>query len=85
MTDDIIQRDTGTLRIASFSPFVSTEVVDTGGFSTATEDEGIHDLIELESRDSSSDILTDHIEDSGSESRSFCDPLDLLGSLDSDF
>lgn len=67
MTDDIIERYTGTARISSLSILIATEIVDTGRYSPIFLNKCIHDRIEFERRHSYADILTDHIEGFGSE------------------
>ena len=67
MTDDIIERYTGTTRISSFSVFIATQIVDTGRYTPIFLDECVHDRIEFEGRHSYTDILRDHIEGHSSE------------------
>ena len=84
MTDDIIERYTGTTRISSFSVFIATQIVRTGRYTPIFLDECVHDRIELEGRHSCTDILRDHIEGTGRELRSFTDSCYLFWSFDED-
>ena len=85
MTDDIIDRYACTARIASLSPFIISLIVYTCGGSSSREYKSIHDIIEIERRDSYFYILSYHIERHGSEFARFSDSFDLLGSFDENF
>lgn len=83
MTYNIIERDTCTLLIGScsLSPLVATKIINTCWYSPILEDERIHDIIELECRNPSFHILSDHIECPCCEIPCLSDSFDLLGSF----
>lgn len=87
VTDDVIERYAGIAWIGIFAlaPDIAPLVVDTCRYSPALEDVCVHDLVELECRNTRLYICTDHIECLRSEVSSFSDASDLFGSFYEDF
>ncbi len=87
MTHDIIQGDAIISWVTGFcfAPFIASLVVDTCRDSTVFDDEGIHDIVEFESRYPRLHIVPYHIKDRRCELTRLADSLDLFGSFDNDF
>lgn len=85
MTDNIIEGDTCTTRISSFSPLICSLVVNTSWNPSIRENESIHNIIEFKCRYPCSNIGTNHIESHSSQLSCLTNSLYLFRSFDNNF